>query len=150
MIRSIQLAIIQAFTAPWKIKFEEMVAILNFRQKMEKNDNIHHVFIKSIWKSCWANVQYTQLVFQKAIEDCRCKIILCFSINHDSKFLLIYWMGWSFAYHDLMMDFIHTWWILSLLFIFCWKFKMTTISSNFISQGAVKAWIIANCIDFNI
>jgi hypothetical protein len=51
MIKSIQLAVIQAFTAPWEIKFEEMVVILNFLQKMDKNDNIHHDFIKSICKS---------------------------------------------------------------------------------------------------
>jgi hypothetical protein len=44
MIKSIQLAIIQAFTAPGEIKFEEMVVILNFLQKMDKNDNIQHVF----------------------------------------------------------------------------------------------------------
>jgi hypothetical protein len=139
MIRSIQLAIIQAFKALWEMKFEEMVAILNFHQKMKKNDNIHHVFIKSLWKSWLANVQYTQLVFQKTIKVRRSKIILCFSINHDFKLFLIYWMEWAFAYHDLMMDLVHTWWILSLLFICWWQFKMTTISSNFISQGAVKA-----------
>ena len=28
------------------------------------------------------------------------------------------------------------------------EFQRTTICSNFISQSAVKAWIIANCIDF--
>ena len=94
MIRSIQLAIIQAFTAPWEINFEEMVVILKFHQKMEKNDNIHHTFIKSIWKSWLANVQYTQLVFHKAIEVWRSFIILCFSINHDFKLFLIYWMEW--------------------------------------------------------
>ena len=94
MIRSIQLPIIQAFTAPWEINFEEMVVILKFHQKMEKNDNIHHIFIKSIWKSWLANVQYTQLVFHKAIEVWRSFIILCFSINHDFKLFLIYWMEW--------------------------------------------------------
>jgi hypothetical protein len=78
MIRSIQLAIIQAFTAPWEIKFEEMVVILNFHQQMDKNDNIDHVFIKSICKSWYANVQYTQLVFHKASKVWRIKIILSF------------------------------------------------------------------------
>ena len=32
MIKSIQLAIMQAFTAIWKIKFEQIVIILNFPQ----------------------------------------------------------------------------------------------------------------------
>jgi hypothetical protein len=40
MIKSIQLAIIQAFTAPWEIQFEQMVVILDFHQKMNNNDNI--------------------------------------------------------------------------------------------------------------
>ena len=149
MIKSTQLAIIQAFTAPWEITFEEMVVILNFHQKIDKNDNINHVFITSICK-WYSNVQYTQLVFKIAIEVWRSKTILSFAINHDFNFFLIYWMEGSFAYHDLMMDLIHTWWLLSLLFIFWWKFKMTSISSNFISHGAVKVWIIANCIDFII
>jgi hypothetical protein len=48
MIRSILLAIIQAFTAPWEIKFEEMVVILIFYQKMDKHDNINRVFVKFI------------------------------------------------------------------------------------------------------
>ena len=30
------------------------------------------------------------------------------------------------------------------------KFKMTAIRSTFISQRAVKAWIVANCIEFPI
>ena len=51
MIKSIQLAIIQAFTAPLEIKFEEMMVILNFRQQMKNNDKSHHVCIKSIIKS---------------------------------------------------------------------------------------------------
>jgi mannose-1-phosphate guanylyltransferase len=36
MIKSTQLAIIQAFTALRKKKFEQMVVILNFRQKTKK------------------------------------------------------------------------------------------------------------------
>ena len=44
-----------------------MVVILNFQQKMKKNDNIYPVRIKSIRKPWLANDQYTQLVFQKAI-----------------------------------------------------------------------------------
>ena len=51
MIQSIRLAIIQAFTAPWEIKFEKNVFILNVHQKMNNNDNIQHVCIKSIIKS---------------------------------------------------------------------------------------------------
>jgi hypothetical protein len=51
MIKSIQLASIQAFTAPLEIKFERMVVILDFHQKMGKNDNIHHVYTKSNCKS---------------------------------------------------------------------------------------------------
>ena len=47
-------------------------------------------------------------------------------------------------------DLIQTWWILLFLFMLGWKFKMSPICSNFISQRAVKAWIIANCIDFII
>ena len=41
----------QSFTAPWEIKFEQMVVIFDFRQKMKYNENIYHVFIKSIFKS---------------------------------------------------------------------------------------------------
>ena len=66
MIKAIQLAMIQAFTAPCEIKFEQMVVILDFCQKMEKNDNIHHACTKSICKAWLANYQYIQLVFQKA------------------------------------------------------------------------------------
>ena len=51
MIESIQLAIIQAFTAHLEIKFEDMVVILYFHQKVNNNNNIHHVCIKSIIKS---------------------------------------------------------------------------------------------------
>ena len=55
MVKSIQLAIIQAFTAPWEIKFEQMVVILNFCQQMENNDNIHHECTYSVCKSWLAN-----------------------------------------------------------------------------------------------
>ena len=51
MIKLIQLAIIQAFTALLKIKFEQMGVILNFHQKMKKNDNILYEYHKSIIKS---------------------------------------------------------------------------------------------------
>ena len=50
MIKSIQLAIIQAFTASWGIKFEQMVIILDFLQKMDNNHNIHHARTESICK----------------------------------------------------------------------------------------------------
>ena len=63
---------------------------------VKKNDNIHYVFIKSIWYSWFANVQYTQLVFQKAIKVWRSKIILSFAINHDFKLFLIYWIDYNF------------------------------------------------------
>ena len=69
-----------------------MVVILNFHQNMDKNDNIHYVFIKSICDPLLANVQYTQLVFQKAIQVWRSKIKLSFAINHDFKLFLIYLM----------------------------------------------------------
>ena len=49
MIKSINLAIFQAFTAACKIKFELMVIILNFLQKSKKNDNIYCVCIKAIF-----------------------------------------------------------------------------------------------------
>ena len=43
MIKYLQLAIIQVVTAPSEIKFEQMVRkFLDFCQKMEKSDNIHH------------------------------------------------------------------------------------------------------------
>ena len=42
MIKSIQLAIIQAFTASWEMKFEQMVVILDFHWKTENNENIHN------------------------------------------------------------------------------------------------------------
>ena len=51
MIKSRQLAIIQAFRALCKIKFEQ----LNFWQKVKNNDNIYHVYIKSIFKSWLSN-----------------------------------------------------------------------------------------------
>ena len=46
MIRSIQLAIIQAFTASWGMKFEQMVVILDFHWKTENNENIHNTCTK--------------------------------------------------------------------------------------------------------
>jgi hypothetical protein len=67
-----------------------------------------------------------------------------------NSFWKTYWVYWSFVNHDLQMDLMHVWWILSFFFIFWRKFKMITICSNFISQRDVKAWIIANCIDFII
>jgi hypothetical protein len=51
IIKSIQLAFIQAFTAPGEMKFEEMVVYLKFHQKMNNNDKSYHVCIKSIIKS---------------------------------------------------------------------------------------------------
>ena len=46
--KTIQLAIIQAFTDLGEIKFEQMVVILNVSQKMKNNKNIHYKCIKSI------------------------------------------------------------------------------------------------------
>ena len=46
---SIQFAVIQAFFL--KDKFEQMVVMLIFRQRMKKNDNIYHVCIKSTLKA---------------------------------------------------------------------------------------------------
>ena len=51
MIQSIQLDGIQAFTALWKMKIEQMVIILNFYQKIKTNDNILYVNNKAIIKS---------------------------------------------------------------------------------------------------
>ena len=66
-------------------------------------------------------------------------------------------MEWSFAYHFIMFMIMITRWILythiiiiSLFFMIWWTSKMITICSNLISQGTVKAWIIANCTDFVI
>jgi hypothetical protein len=64
------------FYSSLREKFEEMVVILNFLQRMDKNDNIHHVFIQSNCKSWLANVQHTQLDFQKAIQVLRSIIYL--------------------------------------------------------------------------
>ena len=47
------------FTVPWDKNVEQMVVILDFRQKMEKNDNFHHACIQSNCKSRLANDQYT-------------------------------------------------------------------------------------------
>ena len=55
LIQSTQLAIIQAFPALWKIKFEQMVVILNCWQHLINEDNINHVWIKCIFNSCEAN-----------------------------------------------------------------------------------------------
>ena len=46
MIKSIQLAIIQAFTASWGTEFEQMVVILDFHWKTENNENIHNTYTK--------------------------------------------------------------------------------------------------------
>ena len=40
MMKSIQLAIILAFTAPWEIKIEQIVLIFDFLQMMKNNDII--------------------------------------------------------------------------------------------------------------
>ena len=48
ILKSIQLAIIQDLTASWGIKFEQMVILLDFLQKMDKNHNIHHACTESI------------------------------------------------------------------------------------------------------
>lgn len=73
MKKSMQSAIIQAFTSLWEIWFEQMVVILNFNK------------YKYICKAWLANGQYTQLVFQKAIKVWRMTILLSFSINHEIK-----------------------------------------------------------------
>ena len=75
MIKSIQLAIIQAFTALWKLNIELMVVILNPHQRTKRKVNICHVCIKSIFKSCLASDPYHQLVFQKAIIVWRSKTV---------------------------------------------------------------------------
>ena len=53
-------------------------------------------------------------------------------------------------YLNLLINLIHLWCIYSLLSSSDTKFQITAICSNLISQRAVKAWIIANCIDFVI
>ena len=40
MVKSIQLGVIQTYTAHWKIKIERMMDDFDFIQKMEKNDKI--------------------------------------------------------------------------------------------------------------
>jgi hypothetical protein len=40
MIKSTQLAILLALIAPWEIKIEQMVLILDFQQMMKNNDNM--------------------------------------------------------------------------------------------------------------
>ena len=48
MLKSIQFAIIQASTALWQIQIEQIVIILNFCQRMKRQDNIWHASIQSI------------------------------------------------------------------------------------------------------
>ena len=48
------------------------------------------------------------------------------------------------------MDRMHTWQMFSFLLILWKDFKMTAISLIFSFQRAVKAWIIANCLYFNL
>ena len=48
------------------------------------------------------------------------------------------------------MDRMHTWQMFSFLLILWKDFKITAISLIFSFQRAVKAWIIANCLDFNL
>jgi hypothetical protein len=79
MIISIQLAIIQAFTVLWDMKFEQMVVIFSiFCQKMKTNNNNHQVCIKFIFKSWVAKNQYTPWVFKKDIKVWRSTILLIF------------------------------------------------------------------------
>ena len=150
MIKSVQLAIIQAFTALWEIKFEHMVVILNFRQKMKKNNNIHNVCIKS-WNHDTQMIIPFNISERESLKsmfmETLSNIVL---LQTWTAFWKTNWVYFSFANHYLKMDLIHTWWIYLFAFIFWQKFKITTICSNFISQRAVKAWIIANCIDFII
>ena len=136
MIKSIQLAIILAFTAPWEIKIEQIVLILDFLQMMKNNDNImiSKWSLHSIYQRKFENMVYGKTKYN-------------FTSPNFTSFLKVYW---SFASHDLQMDLVHAWWILSFFSIFWRKSKINTICTKFISQGAVKAWIIANCIEFII
>ena len=142
-----QLAIIQACTALWKIQIEQMVVILNFRQRMQRKVNIY-VCIQPIFKSWSANDQCIQYIKIKFEIMGSAKLSTFFtSPNYKSflKDLFIIWdicLSWFKNGSDTNMSKI------TFLFILWLKFKMTTISSIFISQGGVKSLIKANCFEF--
>ena len=71
-------------------------------------------------------------------------IILAFNAFWEMKFVTMV-VIWDFV-SELNMDSF----ISNLSSSTDTEFQMTTICSNFFSQSAVKAWIIANCIDFVI
>ena len=60
MMKSIQLPIIEVFTALWGMKIEQMVVILNFASKDEDDLQCSSSCIKSILKLWLANDQSTQ------------------------------------------------------------------------------------------
>ena len=71
MIKSIQLAIIQAFKALWEIKFEQMAVILKFVQQNYFNDNFKNE-CKKIRLKPWTKFKITiicsSFIFQRAVK----------------------------------------------------------------------------------
>jgi hypothetical protein len=107
MIESIQLAIIQAFTALWEINFEHMMVILNFHQNIKKNYNIHHVCIKSRN----LNTQMIILFNRSEKESLKSSFMEKLSNIELLQTLIAFWktnwVYWSFANHDFKTDLIH-------------------------------------------
>ena len=110
MLKSIQLAIIQAFTALWKLKIELMVVILNPHQRTKRKVNICHVCIQPIFKSWYANDKCIQYIKRKFEIMGYAKLsnffVLLQTIQAFWKTHLLYG---TFSNQDLKMDLIHTW-----------------------------------------
>ena len=107
MIKSTHLAIIQPFTALWKIQVDQMVVILNFCQKMKKNDNIHHVCIKS-----WYYDMQMIIPFNISERESLKSFVMANLGNIVLLQTLIAiwktnWVYFSFANHYIKMDLIH-------------------------------------------
>ena len=97
----------------------------------------------------WISI-YIYLIYQRKLEIMGDgKLINFLLLQTLIAFWKTNWLYWSFDNQDLKW----IWYIHDKHFHFSAsfdKFKMTTICSNFIFQRAVKAWIIANCLDFTI
>ena len=144
------MAIIHAFTALWEIKFEQMTVILNFCQKMNDNDNECKKIILKSWTKLKITAICSIFIFQRAVKAWIIANYIDFTILAIIQAFTALWkikIEQMTVILSLIMIFLQS---LSLQFIFGQTFKMTTICSNFISQRAIKAWIIANCIDFII
>ena len=94
-----------------------------------QNDKVHQ--IKNMYENIYIIGYYPG--FYSSLKDQNCA-----NGGHFEFFVIWKWIRNIHAKYQLS------------LFNLGHQFKMTTICSIFIHQGAAKAWIIANCIYFNI